>query len=1100
MVLFKSKMFEKNELNNEKLIDIKGEIVLTDKQKLIYYGLSNIGEEIASFYLDGIKIINSENLATKSYLLAHIGREIEGEIRGILAPRKDQKKCKTCNRVFSEEGAHRKSICNALNLDSNHPLVKKWHKLEFYKFAHRSGGYKEPRSEEIILQKWKDFEDILGLLVGSFYNLITRVLDVILENEKPSKKVLLEISNLLKKDAYKNYFFNNLKSKFWLKDLKDNKFFSPKKNPIPYELTNREGYKIPLWPELKYLERIAIDNLKEKDKEVEENILEMINKIISYKDKDNERIDNNRTDLSILKILCTLPISNINDLHLKFIEEALNTRWGNHLFARTLCEEFIPKLIKDKAKELILGLLEIILSFMEERDKLGREYKSIIEEYIFNDFLDKNIEGIADICGLEASKIGIKKIEEIIDKDDFKFDIHSIWTIKDEKQPRSTDSYEYQIVRFVRDIYEHSNPETIKENISILLNKKHSIFKRLAMHVINHHYEKLNVLFWQGWQKSNPLDNYQLKPEIYELFINNCAFFSKEQIIIIINWINTEDYKEKTKKAKAYRKKEWLETLLKTNNEKVLKEYERNKKINPTPITYPGKVIWMETYWDKSVSPLSSEELLEKTNEQISQYLINFKEEKLLKKPTQEGLEDTLRKSITENPKKYTEDLYPFFKLTFSYHRVILQGLNKAWRENKSFYWENVFNYILAIIDQENNNYRNFWEVEYEKGRYDHKNSIITEIAHLIHEGTKNDDHAFDKILLPIAERILLLLARNVKSSLNTTGDLHSRIINSVKYDIFSAMISYSLRHVRTNPDLTKEDRWKKEIKEDFTNRLGNETSEFYFTLGQYFLSLYYLNKEWVQKNINKIFYKKNKLFYKSSIIGFFAYADKVYLEIYNLFKGNNILLDALNYEFSERHINEKVIQHICIGYIENWEELKDPNSLISKILEDKKEYQIAEVVRFVEMFRENLTEKVKRKIKPLWERIFNIISKNEEKSEFQSIAVELIDWLNLVDKIDEDIFNWLKLSVKYIDQYNPGWIYRKFYKHINKNPEKIGKLILEMLKHKVPVPYDIEDITKVVESLYSKNQKVIADKVCNIYGENEYYFLKKTFKSHNKA
>lgn len=1093
-------MFIKNGSNKKSVIEIKKETVLTDKQNSIYSGLSNIGEEIASFYFDGVRILNSENLFTKSYLLAHIGREIEGEIRGILAPRKDSKICKVCNQVIPEEGGHIDSICRALNLTSNHPLVKKWYKLEFHKFAHRSGGYKEPRNEEIVLQKWKDFEDILGLLVGNYYNLIIRVLDVILEHEKPSRKVLLEISNLLKKDAYKNYFFNNLKSKFWLKKLRDYGYFSPHNNPTPYELSGREGYKTPYWPELKYLEKIAVENTKEGDKEIEEAIFEIINGIMSYKNKDNKRIDNSRTDFSILKILCTLPTNNINDLHLKFIEEALNTRWGNHLFARTLCEEFIPRLIKDKAKDLILGLLEITLSFIEEKDKLGREYKSIIEEYIFNDFLNKNKEGIADLCGKKASRIGIKKIEEIIKKDKFKFDIHSIWTIKDEEQPRSTDDYNYQIIRFVRDIYEHSNPETIKENISILLNKKHSIFKRIAIHVINHHYKNLNDLFWQGWQDNNPLDDYQLKPEIYELFKSNCTLFYKEQIMIIINWINTEDYKEKTKEAKAYRKREWLETLISTNNPKVLEEYEKNKKINPIPITYPGKVIWMDIRGIRDMSPISTEKLLKMTNEQIAQYLINFKEEEFFDKPTQEGLEDTLRKSITENPSKYTEDLPPFFKLSFSYHRVILQGLNKAWRENKSFHWENVFDYISAIIDVGNDNYRDFWEVEYEKDHYNCRNSIINEVAHLIHEGTKNDDHAFDKMLLPIAERILLLLARNVKSSLNTTGDLHSRIINSVKYDIFSAMISYSLRYVRTNPDLAKEDRWKKEIKDDFTNRLGNETSEFYFTLGQYFLSLYYLNKEWVQKNINKIFYKKDKLLYKSSIIGFFAYTNKVYLEIYNLLKGNNILLDALNYEFSERHINEKVIQYICIGYIEDWEELKDPNSLISKILEDKKEYQIAEVVRFVEMFRENLTEKIRQKIKPLWERIFNIILENEEKSEFQNIAVELIDWLNLVDKIDEDIFNWLKLSVKYINQYNPGWIYRKFYKHIDKNPEKIGKLILEMLKYKVPATYDTEYITKVVEVLYSKNQKEIADKICNIYGENGYYFLKDTFKSHNKA
>jgi len=911
------------------------------------------------------------------------------------------------------------------------------------------------------------------------------------------------IKSYFKVEGIKGYFFEKISeiinSSQWLKPIYKEGYFKPENNPHPYELSGREGYKTPYWPELKYLEKIAVENIKERDKEIEEDIFKIINGIMSYKNKDNKRIDNSRTDFSILKILCTLPTNNINDLHLKFIEEALNTRWGNHLFARTLCEEFIPKLIKEQAKNLLLRLLEIILIYRKEIKGLTDKYKSIIEEYILKDFLNKNKKELASLCGKEASLIGINKIEEILKKDKYEFDIHSIWTINNEKQPRSTDSYTYQIVRFVRDIYEQSNPETIKEDLSILLNKKHSIFKRIAIHVINHHYKKLSNLFWQSWKNSNPLDNYQLKPEIYELFKNNCTFFNKEQIKIIINWINTEDYKEKTKEAKAYRKREWLETLLKTNDSKVLKEYEKNKKINPTPIIYPGKVIWMDTYWDKSVSPYTSKELLEKTNEQISQVLINFKEEKDLKKPTQEGLEDSLRKSITADPGKYTKNLQPFFKLPLPYHRIILQGLNSAWRENKSFSWENVFNYILTIIDTENNNYREFWEVKHEKGRYNYRNSIITEIAYLIHEGTKNDNHAFDEMLLPIAERILLLLARNVKSNLNTTGDLHSRIINSVKYDIFSAMISYSLRYARTHPELAKEDKWKKEIKEDFTNRLGNETSEFYFTLGQYFLSLYYLNKKWVQKNINKIFPKEDKLLCRSSIIGFFAYANKVYLEIYSLLKENDILLYALNYKFSEEHINEKVIQHICIGHIEDWEKLKDPNSLISKILEDKKEYQIAEVVRFIEMFRENLTEKVKQKIKPLWERIFNIISENEEKSEFQNIAVELIDWLNLVDKIDEDIFNWLKLSVKYIDQYNPGWVYRKFYKHIDKNPEKIGKLILEMLKYKIPATFDFKEIIKTVERLYSEDQKMIADEICNIYGKNGHYFLKDIFKKYNK-
>jgi len=925
-------------------------------------------------------------------------------------------------------------------------------------------------------------------------------IDNIVQNYSESNLLLLE--KYLNQKELRDYIFSEamIKSKDffnWFIPLYKKNLFKPENNsPQPIKLTGKEGYKIPLWPELGYLKKIAIENTKKKNKEVEKNLIRIVNKIIKY--NNIEKIDNSRTDLELLEIIYNISTKFIEKKHVEFIERSLETKWGNHLFARVLCEKFIPKLIKEKAKSLTLSLLRAIFSFVEKKDTLRIENQSIIEEYILKDFLNKNKKELASLCAKEASLIGIKNIAEIVKKDKYEFDIHSIWTIKDEEQPRSTDDYNYQIVRFVRDIYEQANPEIIKEDIYFLLKKKHSIFKRIAIHAINHHYKKLNNLFWQTWHNKNPLNDYQLKPEIYELFKNNYTLFVKGQIMIIINWINTKDYKENTKETAALIKGEWLETLLKTNDPIVLKEYKRNKKINPKKIKYPGKVIWMETYWEKDISPISSDELLKKTNQQISQYLIDFKGEKLPNKPTQEGLEDTLRKSITENPSKYTENLVPFFKLPLSCHSIILQGLNTAWRESKLFYWENVFDYILAIIDPEINNYRDFWEAEYEKSHNNYRNSIVTEIANLIHEGTRNDNHAFDKKHLLISEKILLLLSKNVKYDLDKIDDLHTRIINSVKYKIFSAMISYSLRYARTRPDLSKEDRWKKEIKDDFTNRLGKETSEFYFALGQYFLNLNYLNKEWIQKNINKIF-QKEELLRQSFIVGFFAYANKVYLEIFNLLKENGILLYALNYRFSEKHINERVVQHICLAYLEGWEKLEDLSSLISKILEDKKEYQIAEVVRFVEMFRENLNEKRKQKIKPLLRRVFNIISENVEKSEFQNIAADLINWLNLIDKIDEDIFNWLKLSVKYIDQYNPAMVYRKYYEHIDKNPKKIGKLILEMLKYKIPAPYYKDDIKKMVESLYSRNQKVIADEICNIYGKNGYYFLKDTFKRYNK-
>ena len=66
-------------------------IKLADYQQRIYEGLRQIGGEIATFYLDGIKIYQSK-LTTKSYLLAHIAREIECGLRDIFAADVKQKK------------------------------------------------------------------------------------------------------------------------------------------------------------------------------------------------------------------------------------------------------------------------------------------------------------------------------------------------------------------------------------------------------------------------------------------------------------------------------------------------------------------------------------------------------------------------------------------------------------------------------------------------------------------------------------------------------------------------------------------------------------------------------------------------------------------------------------------------------------------------------------------------------------------------------------------------------------------------------------------------------------------------------------------------
>ena len=49
---------------------------LNARQREIYQNLKSIGPEIAAYYLDGIRILQHEDLETSASLLAHIAREI----------------------------------------------------------------------------------------------------------------------------------------------------------------------------------------------------------------------------------------------------------------------------------------------------------------------------------------------------------------------------------------------------------------------------------------------------------------------------------------------------------------------------------------------------------------------------------------------------------------------------------------------------------------------------------------------------------------------------------------------------------------------------------------------------------------------------------------------------------------------------------------------------------------------------------------------------------------------------------------------------------------------------------------------------------------
>jgi hypothetical protein len=871
----------------------------------------------------------------------------------------------------------------------------------------------------------------------------------------------------------------------WLKPLKDNGYFEPSKNPVPH------GGAVPYWTVMGALENIAKVNNVHPIKEITDEIISIINSIIDYRDGNEKRIENFLTDRHLIRIIFLLPLNLISDYYFKFIKNVLHIYHERIIIAGEIGESIIPRLLDNNNQELVLKILDILLDFEKCSSPAFEEYPSVLGQYYLEVVLEKYSEKIIKLCGLSAIDIALKKIEQIVADDPSQF--HNIWLPTLKENSEFEERYDHQIIFFIMKAFKQLDQELIKEKTKELLSKDHPIFKRIALAIIDNNYSAFKELFWQS--EENPLAEYQIQHEVYDLFSNHCTEFSNTEIDKIVEWIDAPIYHEEgiegneREKYLAYCKKEWLSSLLQSNNPIVKTLFDKYNSINPAVISHPGRSFVVESF-SGLTSPLSSDELMKKTNSELVEFLNNYRDEMFgQSRISTHSLGDIFRQCIIENPQKFTEDLNPFLGLHRVYQYELFLGLSEAWRKDKKFRWVGLIQFINSIIASED-----FWKDSHQEGESNYSQWIIGCIANLLEEGTQKDTHVLELELLPEVEKILIVLAKRTESDLYPSGDLVNSVLNSNKGKIYLAMINYSLcygRNYRKNENV----RWPEAIKKEFEERLNpifEPTVEYSVTLGRSLPNLCYLDKEWVRANINKVFSQDDDVHWNAAFTSYLFHSN-VYKNLYVMLKENGHYTKAITTEFKDPHINEHLVQHICIGYLEGFERLDDDKSLIVQLLNQWNSKQIIEIIRFLRWFGKKGDPEKRPLILPLWGVFMSKISQDPDNADNIAILSELNDWISLVDELSNEICEWLKISAKYIKSYDLEFI-EQLVRHTDLKPKCCSEILIIIIESGHYFEYQKEKIIELVTKFYEKNEKINADTICNLYLQVGFDFLKPTY------
>ncbi len=233
-------------------------------------------------------------------------------------------------------------------------------------------------------------------------------IDLILKSNKPTKAQIIFVFGLIESaKSYYNHFFENVRTSFWFNILNSKGYFVHDNNPEPIKAEN--GYQMPFWPMLQYLEKLSQQISKNQNMELIEKLLKIIQDVTSHPK------DNLYTWHSFIKILINIPNDKIPLFNFENIKIWLDSNFKTDLQSSIICKGLLQKFLNtnssiedsQKAEKILHFLFSIKKKNKEDTfdafSDSGKSYSSYITLYWLKAALiDNNLVSlVAQYCSID---------------------------------------------------------------------------------------------------------------------------------------------------------------------------------------------------------------------------------------------------------------------------------------------------------------------------------------------------------------------------------------------------------------------------------------------------------------------------------------------------------------------------------------------------------------------------------------------------------------------------------------------------------------------------------------------------------------------------
>ena len=378
---------------------------------------------------------------------------------------------------------------------------------------------------------------------------------------------------------------------------------------------------------------------------------------------------------------------------------------------------------------------------------------------------------------------------------------------------------------------------------------------------------------------------------------------------------------------------------------------------------------------------------------------------------------------------------------------------------------------------------------------------VSTVISRLIRSGLGDDERAFHEAYLPLAEQVIVrILEKQPATAGGRGGDALNEAINTAKGATVEALIQYAWRraHLASEKGEDQAASWGavQGIFDRELERCRDGNYEFSALAGAYLPTLRFLSLDWVKANINRIFPKEYETNWRCAIEGY-AYVTDVYEDLYRLLREHGHFKKALQTDFRNRQIREKIIQQISVGYLRGWESLDSDDSLFAEMLRKFDPDDVSYIVWFFWTLRkQGLSQGMLDAIMQFWKWCSVRIRGHETKN--ARLLSDLTLLAAILTDISEEAKTLLLQAAPYVDEkHHSSLLLEHLDMLANNSPAPVGEIFLALLATTTPT-YDESNIHSIVEKLYQHGFEALANQICDRYAIKGLEILRDLYDRYN--